>query len=254
MGRAWAEEDATARRETVTDPVFFSLSRLSCPLVPPSLPSFSPLACLSSFPPLHSSRSPLHPSQKEVERRRRETINTGINRLAAIVPTMEKNKAAILERAAQYIEILRRSETANIEKWTMEKTLMDQSLEDMKTELDEERALRKKAEARVRQLLQAGASANGATRAAVVSTLVRNATPNAVGATPIAGKTAAFSAVAAKPAAPYVFATAAPKPPAVGGVGGGGFVGTGLHLPMRRAAFSAATTDASETSKKQRIS
>ncbi|KAL7412172.1 hypothetical protein BDY24DRAFT_333064, partial [Mrakia frigida] len=76
-------------------------------------------------------------NHKEVERRRRETINTGISRLAAIVPTNEKNKAAILERAAQYIELLRKTETSNIEKWTMEKTLMDQSLEDMKRELEE---------------------------------------------------------------------------------------------------------------------
>lgn len=78
-----------------------------------------------------------------VERRRRETINEGINELAKIVPGCEKNKGSILQRAVQYIAQLRQNETKNIEKWTLEKLLTDQAIEEldasvtkMKAELD----------------------------------------------------------------------------------------------------------------------
>jgi hypothetical protein len=39
----------------------------------------------------------------KVERRRRETINEGINEIAKIVPGCEKNKGSILARAVQFI-------------------------------------------------------------------------------------------------------------------------------------------------------
>lgn len=42
-------------------------------------------------------------SHKEVERRRREAINKGINDLAAIVPNCEKAKNSVLNRAVEYI-------------------------------------------------------------------------------------------------------------------------------------------------------
>ena len=77
-----------------------------------------------------------------VERRRRETINEGINELAKIVPNCEKNKGSILQRGVQYITQLKENETRNIEKWTLEKLLTDQaiaelssSVERLKTEL-----------------------------------------------------------------------------------------------------------------------
>ena len=38
-----------------------------------------------------------------MERRRRETINDGINEIAKIVPGCEKNKGSILQRAVSYI-------------------------------------------------------------------------------------------------------------------------------------------------------
>lgn len=66
-----------------------------------------------------------------VERRRRETINEGINELAKIVPGCEKNKGSILQRAVQYITQLRQNETKNIEKWTLEKLLTDQAIEEL---------------------------------------------------------------------------------------------------------------------------
>ena len=81
-----------------------------------------------------------------VERRRRETINEGINELAKIVPGCEKNKGSILQRAVQYIQQLRENETKNIEKWTLEKLLTDQamaelvgSVEKLKAELERAR-------------------------------------------------------------------------------------------------------------------
>ncbi|EGD92455.1 bHLH domain-containing protein [Trichophyton mentagrophytes] len=42
-------------------------------------------------------------NHKEVERRRRETINEGINEIAKMVPGCEKAKGSILQRAIQYI-------------------------------------------------------------------------------------------------------------------------------------------------------
>lgn len=92
-----------------------------------------------------------------VERRRRETINEGINELAKIVPGCEKNKGSILQRAVQYISQLRQNETKNIEKWTLEKLLTDQAIEEldgsvtkMKAELDRAYGEIKRLEAQLR--------------------------------------------------------------------------------------------------------
>ncbi|KAG8908791.1 basic helix-loop-helix protein [Tulasnella sp. 403] len=79
-------------------------------------------------------------NHKEVERRRRGNINEGINQLASIVPNSaggEKAKGAILSRAVQYIHQLKDNEARNIEKWTLEKLLMDQAMGDMQAQLEE---------------------------------------------------------------------------------------------------------------------
>lgn len=78
-------------------------------------------------------------NHKEVERRRRGNINEGINELGRIVPngTGEKAKGAILSRAVQYIHHLKDNEARNIEKWTLEKLLMDQAMGDLQTQLEE---------------------------------------------------------------------------------------------------------------------
>lgn len=65
-------------------------------------------------------------SHKEVERRRRESINQAINSLSLLLPVKESSKAAILARAAEYIEKLKETENANIEKWTLQKLLSEQ--------------------------------------------------------------------------------------------------------------------------------
>jgi hypothetical protein len=82
-------------------------------------------------------------SQKEVERRRRGNINEGINELGRIVPngSGEKAKGAILSRAVQYIHHLKENEARNIEKWTLEKLLMDQAMGDLQAQLEEVKRL-----------------------------------------------------------------------------------------------------------------
>ena len=71
-----------------------------------------------------------------VERRRRETINEGINELAKIVPGCDKNKGAILQRGVQYISQLKENEIRNIEKWNLEKMLTDQAIAALTTSVD----------------------------------------------------------------------------------------------------------------------
>ncbi|KAL0576688.1 basic helix-loop-helix protein [Marasmius crinis-equi] len=80
-------------------------------------------------------------NHKEVERRRRSNINEGINELGRIVPngSGEKSKGAILSRAVQYIHHLKENEARNIEKWTLEKLLMDQAMGDLQAQLEEVR-------------------------------------------------------------------------------------------------------------------
>jgi len=75
-------------------------------------------------------------NHKEVERRRRETINEGISELAKIVPGCEKNKGSILARAVQYIQQLKENESHNIEKWTLEKLLTDQAMTELQANND----------------------------------------------------------------------------------------------------------------------
>lgn len=66
-----------------------------------------------------------------VERRRRETINEGISEISKIVPGCEKNKGAILHRAVQFIQQLKENESQNIEKWSLEKLLLDQAITEL---------------------------------------------------------------------------------------------------------------------------
>ncbi|KAG5930295.1 hypothetical protein E4U53_002266 [Claviceps sorghi] len=81
----------------------------------------------------HKMRKDNH---KEVERRRRETINEGINELAKIVPGCEKNKGSILQRACNFISQLKQNEQQNIEKWTLEKLLTEQAITELSASND----------------------------------------------------------------------------------------------------------------------
>ncbi|PCH43203.1 hypothetical protein WOLCODRAFT_138239 [Wolfiporia cocos MD-104 SS10] len=119
-------------------------------------------------------------NHKEVERRRRGNINEGINELGRIVPngSGEKAKGAILSRAVQYIHHLKENESRNIEKWTLEKLLMDQAMGDLQAQLeetrrawDEERLARQRAESELDVLrgLQQGLPLSAAAAAAAAA-------------------------------------------------------------------------------------
>ncbi|CAO3640384.1 unnamed protein product [Mucor hiemalis] len=81
----------------------------------------------------HKQRRENH---KQVERRRRENINEGINEIARIVPGCEKNKGSILNRAASYIRQLKDTEAATLEKWTLEKLLTDQAINELNRQVE----------------------------------------------------------------------------------------------------------------------
>ena len=66
-------------------------------------------------------------SHREVERKRREKINSGINELATLIPNGEKNKGKVLRRAAEYIRYLKEQEQISVERWTLEKLRRDQA-------------------------------------------------------------------------------------------------------------------------------
>ena len=83
------------------------------------------------------------PFCRSVERRRRETINEGINELAKIVPHCEKNKGSILQRAVEWINTLTSNEQVHRKQWVREKSGMEGllheltgSVEGMRKELD----------------------------------------------------------------------------------------------------------------------
>ncbi|EPS42641.1 hypothetical protein H072_3430 [Dactylellina haptotyla CBS 200.50] len=79
-------------------------------------------------------------NHKEVERRRRETINEGINELAKIVPGCEKNKGSILQRTVQYINELKKElEKVNNDRG-VEKMLTDQAMRDLSNANDKLKA------------------------------------------------------------------------------------------------------------------
>ncbi|KAJ9478883.1 Centromere-binding protein 1 [Pseudozyma hubeiensis] len=91
----------------------------------------------SRGPELDRQRKDNH---KEVERRRRSAINDGIVSLSHIVPGCDAkntNKGAIIHAAVRYIQDLKHNEASNIEKWTLEKLLMDQAMGDLTAQLDE---------------------------------------------------------------------------------------------------------------------
>jgi hypothetical protein len=66
-----------------------------------------------------------------VERRRRETINEGINELAKIVPNCEKNKGQILQRTVTYIQQLQDNERQSSKNLGYEKMTLEQALRDV---------------------------------------------------------------------------------------------------------------------------
>ncbi|KAL8931485.1 MAG: hypothetical protein Q9211_006930 [Gyalolechia sp. 1 TL-2023] len=85
----------------------------------------------------HKVRRDNHKEGKyHIERRRRETINEGINELAKIVPGCEKNKGSILQRAVEYITQLKANEERAIAKYNQDKMLMEGVVNELTTSVD----------------------------------------------------------------------------------------------------------------------
>ncbi|KAH3902835.1 Cbf1p SCDLUD_000427 [Saccharomycodes ludwigii] len=72
-------------------------------------------------------------SHKEVERRRRENINTAIGRVARLLPFKESSKAAILNKAAEYIEYLQKKDGEMNEQLSFNKVLDEQEIQRLST-------------------------------------------------------------------------------------------------------------------------
>lgn len=102
-----------------------------------------------------------HANPTSVERRRRETINEGINELAKIVPGCEKNKGSILQRAVVFITQLKENETQNIEKWTLEKLLTEQAIAELSASNDKLKAEIERLYGELETLRGEGAGATG---------------------------------------------------------------------------------------------
>ncbi|KAJ2592816.1 basic helix-loop-helix protein, partial [Coemansia sp. RSA 1804] len=83
-------------------------------------------------------------SHKEVERRRREVINQGIDQLAALIPGAERNKGRIIAQAVEYIHRLQDTEKKNIEKWMIERLLADQAIAKLTKQVEQLESKNKK--------------------------------------------------------------------------------------------------------------
>ena len=70
-------------------------------------------------------------NHKEVERRRRESINNAISELQLLISTDETNKAAIIRKACQYILDLKEKSINRVNKWTLEKIITDQAISEL---------------------------------------------------------------------------------------------------------------------------
>lgn len=76
-------------------------------------------------------------NHKEVERKRRECINTNINILGEMVPGPEKNKGGILNRVIAHIQELREANTRLKEEYTEDTAHLQSALADLNFQLGE---------------------------------------------------------------------------------------------------------------------
>ncbi|GAA5838586.1 hypothetical protein JCM3766R1_006020 [Sporobolomyces carnicolor] len=113
-------------------------------------------------------------NHKEVERRRRETINAGLDALAALLPptpapppgpagsarAAKPNKSEILGQGIEYIHTLKRAHHEDSNRWGLEKVLKDQEIKRLQAEVDK---LKETNNALIRRVeeLEAGAPTGG---------------------------------------------------------------------------------------------
>ena len=71
-----------------------------------------------------------------MERRRRENINEGINELAKIVPGCEKNKGSILQQSVAFIQRIKATEKANLDKWSLDKLVAEQAIQELASSVE----------------------------------------------------------------------------------------------------------------------
>ncbi|KAI8618568.1 hypothetical protein BC830DRAFT_1108102 [Chytriomyces sp. MP71] len=80
-------------------------------------------------------------SHKDIERRRREAIAQGITDLAILVPdALNCKKGKVIEAAVEYIHLLREAEQQNIQKWTLEKMMFDDTIKRLSDQIMEARS------------------------------------------------------------------------------------------------------------------
>lgn len=89
----------------------------------------TPIKVASTDPSMISKIKKLN--HKEVERRRRETINNAIRELQELVPTTHTNKAQIIRKASEFIKKLKEKEENLVNKWTLEKIITDQAISEL---------------------------------------------------------------------------------------------------------------------------
>lgn len=75
-------------------------------------------------------------NHKNVEKKRRETINDGIKRLANLVPNPDKNKSRIINQAADYIERILEEGRGQRERATGERVALEKEVRELREEVE----------------------------------------------------------------------------------------------------------------------
>ncbi|KAI9341382.1 hypothetical protein BDR26DRAFT_918343 [Obelidium mucronatum] len=77
-------------------------------------------------------------SHKDIEKKRREAISNGISDLAEIVPgALGQKKGKVVEKAIEYLSMLKASEVQSVEKWKIEKGMLDDQIKRLSQQAEE---------------------------------------------------------------------------------------------------------------------
>ncbi|PWA00377.1 hypothetical protein BB558_003573 [Smittium angustum] len=75
-------------------------------------------------------------NHKQVERRRREHINAGVNMLSNLVPGCEKNKGKVLHQAADYINQLKINEVELNKRWIEDNQRNSKTIDELTKQIE----------------------------------------------------------------------------------------------------------------------